>query len=512
MFFAGDRLSALPPLNITGEFSTLMPRRLFLALILPLSLTTGALAQLRVATWNVTNFSTATNTQGVTAAQRAGYFSTSIYGSFQGRSFAPDVLLTQEILGASAASSFLGILNAAPGSPGDWAMAPFVNNTNSTSESANNGSNAFFYRASKIELFGQATIANAPRQTMRYDVRFRGYRDMADAPTLSLYSDHLKSGAASADVTTRAAETANIRANAASLPVGRAFLLGGDFNTQNSSEADYQNLVGAGTNGASRFYDPINSPGAWNNNANFRFIHTQDPVGSGGMDDRHDQILISNALKDGAGLEYIGDTTKAYSTTTWNDPNHSYRAWGNDGTSFNTHLTTTGNGMVGPEIAQALRNSVGTADRADLTGGHLPVFLDLRTAGELYSTTTVLDFGDVALGSMSSRAFDLLNGVDVSLYGVGGIQTLNYTLTADGGFAAPSGSFLEAPGAGANTHLVTLDTSVAGLRTGTLTIADVSGATRTISLRANVQAVPEPATLAALGLGAAAMLRRRKRV
>ncbi len=475
---------------------------------LPLSLLSALSgAQIRVGTWNVSNYSSG----------RAADLATAIYGSYQGRSFAPDVLMTQEILGSAAATNFLNVLNAASGSPKDWGMATFVNNTNST-ETANNGSNAFFYRTSKVELFGQATIANTPRQTMRYDVRFKGYRDAADAPTLSLYSDHLKSGATADDVTTRAAETANIRANAATLPSGRAFLLGGDFNTQNSYEADYQNLVGAGTSAASRFYDPINSPstnasstGQWNNNSAFRFIHTQDPVGSGGMDDRHDHIVISGSLRDGKGLDYIGSATAAYSTTTWNDPNHSYRAWGNDGTSFNAQLTTTGNAFVGPTIAQALRNSVGTGDNPNVTGGHLPVFLDLRTAGELYSATTVLDFGDVALGSMSSRAFDLLNGVDASLYGANGIQTLSYTLGADGGFSAPAGTFLAAPGAGANSHLVTLDASVAGLRTGTLTITDVSGATRTIALRANVGAVPEPGTLVALGLGAAAFLRRRSR-
>lgn len=486
-----------------------MPRRLSLALVLPLVLSAGALAQLRVGTWNVTNFSGLTTPQGVTPAQRTAAFQTSIFGAFGGRVFNPDVLLTQEILGADAAASFLGILNSASGSSGDYALAPFVNNTNG-SPTANNGSNAFFYRTSRVDLFGQAAIANTPRQTMRYDVRLKGYRDAANAPELSLYSDHLKSGSGNDDVATRAVETANIRANAATLPAGRAFLLGGDLNVQSSTRADYQNLVGTGS-GAGRFYDPINSPGTWNNSSTFRFIHTQDPVGAGGMDDRHDQILISNELRDGRGIEYVGDTTKAYSTTTWDDPNHSYRAWGNDGTSFNGPITVAGNAMVGPDIAQALRDSVGTKDNQNLTGGHLPVYLGLKTAGELFTPQTFLDFGDVAFGASASRSFELVNGVATTLYGVNGIQTLNYTFTASDGFSAPLGSFLAAPGANFNSHLVSLDTNVAGLRTGTLTISDVSGATRTISLRANVQAVPEPATLAALGLGALALMRRRQR-
>ena len=128
-------------------------------------------------------------------------------------------------------------------------------------------------------------------------------------------------------------------------------------------------LVGAQAVNDGRFFDPINTPGSWNNNAAYRFVHTQDPAYQ--MDDRHDQILVSAGLVDGVGLDYIGDPALPYSTTTWDDPAHSYRCWGNDGSSYNQLLTTTGNQMVGNVIAQALRASA-------LGGGHLPVYLDLR--------------------------------------------------------------------------------------------------------------------------------------
>ena len=228
------------------------------------------------------------------------------------------------------------------------------------------------------------------------------------------------------------------------------------------------------------------------------------------MDDRHDQILIDPTMKDGKGLDYIGSATAAYSTTTWDDPNHSYRAWGNDGTSFNTQITVAGNSMVGPVIAQALRDSTGNFNPNNV-GGHLPVFLDLKTAGEIGASTSTLDFGDVLLGSSQSRSLELFNSVDASIYGINGIQALSYSLTADGGFSAPTGTFVDLAGGTLNTHSINLNTSVSGLRTGTLLVTDVSGATRTIALRANVTAVPEPATLAALGLGLTAFLRRRKR-
>ncbi|MBC8135660.1 MAG: PEP-CTERM sorting domain-containing protein [Fibrella sp.] len=89
------------------------------------------------------------------------------------------------------------------------------------------------------------------------------------------------------------------------------------------------------------------------------------------MDDRFDVLLTSGNLGDGVGLDYLGSFGTPYSTTTWNDLNHSYRAWGNDGSSFNAVLNTTSNAMVGNSIATSLRNTA-------TNGGHLPVFLDLR--------------------------------------------------------------------------------------------------------------------------------------
>ena len=89
------------------------------------------------------------------------------------------------------------------------------------------------------------------------------------------------------------------------------------------------------------------------------------------MDDRHDQILLSAGLIDGEGIDYVGHAAIAHSLSTWNDPNHSYTAWGNDGTSYNTTLRITGNQMVGSVIASALVTSA-------VDGGHLPVFLDIE--------------------------------------------------------------------------------------------------------------------------------------
>lgn len=317
---------------------------------------------LRVASWNVTNY----------AGGRVAEFQTSIYGQFEGRSMAPDILVGQEFANAAAVTAFLNMLNSAPGSPADWAAADFVDGPDTDS--------AFFYRTGAVSLAtdlspnGVTVVAvgglapNHPRNVMRYDVVLAG--GTPSEARLAIYSTHMKSGTAGSDESRRLLEAQRIRNDAEGLPPGWHFIVGGDFNIQASTQSAYQEMVGSQVNNAGRFFDPIATPGSWNNNGAFRFVHTQDPIGASGMDDRHDQLLLSASLVDGEGIDYVGVPSSPYSTVTWNDPNHSYRSWGNDGSSFNLSLTITGNQMVGPVIAQAL---VTTAQ----SGGHLPVFLDL---------------------------------------------------------------------------------------------------------------------------------------
>lgn len=318
---------------------------------------------IRVATWNVSLYT----------GGRAADIQNAVYGSFQGRSFSPDVILGQEIQSASAANSFVGALNTAAGGPGDWAVTfGSLTGTSSTSDTA------LFYRTSKVSTFGAPVKVAAaggtsgqPRDTWRFDIKVNG--DGNSNEVLAMYDVHMKAGDASGDIARRQIEAQNIRNDSNTLASNYQFLIGGDMNVQTSSQAPYQTLVGSTSNNRGRFGDPIKTPGSWNNNSAYRFVHTQDPSNpSGGMDDRHDQLLLGSGLFDGVGMDYVGDSTQAYSTTTWNDPNHSYRAWGNDGTSFNTTLTTTGNTMVGASIAQSLINVATPA------GGHLPVFLDLK--------------------------------------------------------------------------------------------------------------------------------------
>lgn len=430
-------------------------RRVWLICCVLLAAISPAGAQLRIATWNVTTYS------NTLPSPRDAAFKTALYTEYQGRTLAPDVLVGQEFTSAAAVTAFRTALNTAPSSPSDWVAAPFVLGPDTN--------NALFYRTSKVVLVDVTTISLGgaspapPRNTERYDLRPVGY---GPATTIAVYSSHMKSGGASTDLARRLVEAQRIRAAAAALDPAWSFIVAGDFNIPSSSQAAFQALVAPPT--AGQVLDPIATPGNWNNNPAFRFVHTQSPGGiatqTGGMDDRFDHLLLSAALLDGAGMDYIGLAGVPYSTTTWNDPNHSYRAWGNDGTSYNAALTVATNQMVGPTIAQALV----TSTNADIFGGHLPVYLDLRVPAKV-GAPLLLDFGTVPWGRPVQVPLQVANAANLQLWSAAGIATLRYTLAVTPGFSAPPGPFAAAPGA-SGQHALTMLTQTPGPAGGTLTI------------------------------------------
>jgi hypothetical protein len=244
----------------------------------------------------------------------------------------------------------------------------------------------------------------------------------------------MKAGPEDTDLARRLIEARKIRDNSETLPAGWSFILGGDFNIGDSTEAAYVELIGSQSNNRGRFFDPIHTPGDWNNHSAFRFVHTQDPATQ--MDDRFDQLLVSADLVDGSGLDYLGNSTLPYSTSTWNDPNHSYRAWGNDGGNYNNPLRTTDNTMVGPAIAQAIITLAGGQ-------GHIPVFLDLRVPPS-FSTisgnvalqdsmnpaqTLTFEFRPTAGGPNLLREATMTN---TGVFSFSDIPSANYTLAIKG--------------------------------------------------------------------------------
>lgn len=426
-------------------------------------------AQLRIVSWNISNYS----------GGRIADIQTTVYGvAPNGLQMRPDVICAQEFISNSALSAFLSALNTAPGSPGDWAAAPFPI-PQAPQSSLPDTQSVMFYRTSRVTFLGTRTIAlgstdttNQPRNTYRHDIRPVGYSNATTA--IAMYNVHLKAGSAASDEARRLIESQRIRNNAegldtngagSGLPAGYNFMVLGDFNVQNSNDDSYVELIGSQANNAGRLFDPIASPGTWTSNAAFRFIHTQDPSTSAGMDDRYDFVLVSGGLINGSGLEYVGNPAIPYSTSTWNDPNHSYRAWGNDGSSCcNSPLNTSGNSMVGDIIAQAIKNCATTS------GGHIPVFVDVRVPGKVSASTLNLNFGTVPVGALATQNLTVTNAGNTALWTVNGVASLVYTLAASSGFTAPGNTFTETSAPGGFSHILSMNTSTPGVKTGTITI------------------------------------------
>jgi len=425
----------------------------------------GASAQLRLAEWNVTNYS----------GGRDAEFKSAIYGIYSGRSMSPDVFMGTEFLSQAGVNNFLTILNTAPGSPGDWAVAPWHDGPDSDS--------AFFYRTTKVQFVAQTVIAfgstsgsNQPRDTVRYDFRPLGYSSAST--TMAAYVCHMKAGSAGSDISRRQVECQNIVNNIATLPAGYSPIVAGDFNMQSSSQTPYVTLVGTAAS-PGPMYDPIKTPGSWDGNSNFKIVHTQDPASAGTMNSRYDFILLGGNLITGKKLTYIGNPSLAYSTTTWNDPNHSYRCWGNDGTSFGTKINTTSNSMVGPTIATDLMNSA-------QSGGHLAVYLDMKVPARIGATALNLDFGVCDKGSVHTLPITVNHTGDLVKWTAAGLSNLNYTFSQTGVFKGPAGNFSLAPGASAN-HNITFDTTTPGVYYGTVVIS--SDDTETPALTINYHGV-----------------------
>ena len=125
-----------------------------------------------------------------------------------------------------------------------------------------------------------------------------------------------------------------------------------------------------GSSCSHQFYDPINMPGAWNNNSAFVTIHTQSTRSNtnagccggstGGLDDRFDFLLPTAPVMNGTSkIKYMPGT---------------YNACGNDANHFNKALNELpANSVVPANVATSLFNM----------SDHLPVTMDLDIGNEV---------------------------------------------------------------------------------------------------------------------------------
>jgi hypothetical protein len=165
---------------------------------------------------------------------------------------------------------------------------------------------------------------------------------------------HLKASSGSTNEQLRAAEVDSLRKVTNALPAGSDFIVCGDFNIYGDYEPAYQNLVRDNPGDDGDFVDPLNITGVWNNPV-YSIYHTQSTratsVGGGaggGLDDRFDMILYSNAVAQAGGMMYVPGSCQPF---------------GNDGNHFSRSINFGTNGAVPQALANALYYS----------SDHLPV-------------------------------------------------------------------------------------------------------------------------------------------
>lgn len=226
--------------------------------------------------------------------------------------------------------------------------------------------NLLYYDSRKVECVGRYVAQSFLRDATVYKMMYKS-PDLADGDTIYFYCIlvHLKAGDESYDTDNPEQRD--------SMAVGvmrwidgfdrthdKNVMIMGDFNVYTSDEPAYQTLTNYQPNAAIRFYDPINTPGDWNEDEDYASVHTQstrlvsnDCHSGGGLDDRFDYILVNQHVKENNwGVGYV---------------NGSYRAIGNDGNHFNMSVNQGSNGSVPAAVLSALYNN----------SDHLPVMLRL---------------------------------------------------------------------------------------------------------------------------------------
>lgn len=260
----------------------------------------------------------------------------------------PDIFMITELTSASGATT---ILNNALNVDGvtSYQKATYFNGPDTD--------NMLYYNSNKLVLYSQheipTTLRNISEYVLYYDAT--GMTALSDTVFIYCYMAHLKASSGASNEQQRNQEAVTLKNYMDSRPNLENVILGGDFNLYTSAELAHNTILNGGN---VALFDPISSPGNWNNNSSFSGIHTQstrsgtigDGGAFGGMDDRFDFIFFTNDLLSGANkLTYVSN---------------SYSAVGNDGNHFNKSVNAT------PTNTSAPANVI---DALYIMSDHLPI-------------------------------------------------------------------------------------------------------------------------------------------
>lgn len=212
------------------------------------------------------------------------------------------------------------ILNTSLQNLPNFQRAVYHKNTSSTSDFIQN---MVYFNTEKLELISQEIHPTNYRDIDQYSFRLNTQEAETEPIYLEVFVTHLKSSTGTANQQARLAMVEVFTQALEDLNPNSYVLFAGDFNLYTSSEPAYQKILSL--ENVIQMVDPINTPGSWNNNANFKHVHTQstrvsnsgfgsgaNAGASGGMDDRFDFIMMSNNFNTSSDFYYVEDTYKAY--------------------------------------------------------------------------------------------------------------------------------------------------------------------------------------------------------
>ncbi len=242
---------------------------------------------------------------------------------------------------------------------------PAMQITDASNTTGSDIGNMLFYNSSKFGYLSHSAITGNIRDIDIYKLYHKNSTIAGDSTLLWVFMAHLKAGSTAQDATNRGLAADDVMAWLSAHPEVTNTIMMGDLNLYSSGEAAYTSLLNPAH--AKRFYDPSGVTSGWSG-PNYAAIHTQCPTttqtgcaSGGGMDDRFDFIL--------AGHSIMNHTNRVLYKA------GSYKALGNDGTSYNADLN----------CSSSLPSTVCSAVKQ--VSDHIPVVMELT----FDVTTTNLD-------------------------------------------------------------------------------------------------------------------------
>ena len=275
--------------------------------------------------------------------------------------YEPDIFMVCELQSQEGADA---ILNMGLNSDGNsnFSAAPYFENQSG----GGNLQQALFYRNDMFVLENTEIINTPVRDINKYTLLLNTANQDTNPIRIYAYVTHLKSSQGGANQQLRLSMVEAFVNDTQQLEEDAYVLFAGDFNIYTSTEPAYLEILDQTNNIA--MADPINTPGAWNNNEDFTAVHTQSTRTSssgfgggagGGLDDRFDFIMVSQNMMTGTNLNYKAD---------------SYKAYGNNGNCYNNDINDINcGGVYNQVIRDALYNM----------SDHLPVVMELETDQEI---------------------------------------------------------------------------------------------------------------------------------